>query len=385
MDAHRLHLLIVEDKGVHVEAIRHAFGTAGVEADIQMAGTLREYRELLVAYTPDLALVDLNLPDGHARETLTHPPEAASFPVLVMTSLGSQQLVAEMMKAGALDCVVKSPEAFDQLPHTVAGALREWKLLQGRRRAEAVLRLVGGIAHDLNNILAPILMTTALLRETVSDPENRSLVDTLEMCAQRGVGIIKQLLAFARGEPGGRVVIPMRQFLSEIAKLIRTTFPRNIRMQIKMSQDLWPVLGDFTQIHQAFMSLCANACAALPEGGTVTLAAANVTLNEAFAAMQPDAKPGPYVCASVTDTGPGIDPEDLERIFDPILTTKAFGKDISPGLAAALGIARDHGGFVRVSRRMGHGTTFELCFPAIPETNTVAKADAPASPPRGRD
>ena len=140
MNTERLHLLIVDDEDAHIEAIRRAFDAAGGKADIRAAGTLREYRELITAHPPDIALMDLNLPDGRAVDVLTHPPEDAPFPVLVMTAFGNQQIVVEVMKAGALDYVVKSPEAFATLPHTVERLLREWKLLQSHKLAEATLR-----------------------------------------------------------------------------------------------------------------------------------------------------------------------------------------------------------------------------------------------------
>ena len=139
MDTQLLHLLIADDEEAHIEAIRRAFDATDAGADIHVASTLREYRDYIATHTPDLALVDLNLPDGRAVEVLTHPPEDAPFPVLVMTAFGNQQIAVEVMKAGALDYVVKSPEAFAMLPRTVKSALREWRLLQSHRRAEAAL------------------------------------------------------------------------------------------------------------------------------------------------------------------------------------------------------------------------------------------------------
>ena len=135
-----LQLLIVEDEAAHVEAIRRAFDQASFKTDIQAVGTLREYRERIAAQPPDLALVDLNFPDGRATEVLTHPAADAPFPILVMTAFGSHQTVVEVMKAGALDYVVKSPEAFAAMPQTVTRALREWQLLQNQKRGETALR-----------------------------------------------------------------------------------------------------------------------------------------------------------------------------------------------------------------------------------------------------
>lgn len=140
MNTERLHLLIVEDEEAHIEAIRRAFDAAGSNADIHAVSTLREYSEFVAVHPLDIVLMDLNLPDGRAVDILTHPPEDGPFPIVVMTAFGNQQIVVEVMKAGALDYVVKSPEAFAIMPRAVDRLLREWKLLQERRRAVAILR-----------------------------------------------------------------------------------------------------------------------------------------------------------------------------------------------------------------------------------------------------
>jgi len=252
------------------------------------------------------------------------------------------------------------------------------------QRLEGVGALASGIAHDLNNILAPVLMIAPLLRTTVQDADSRAMLDTIEGCAQRGADIIKQLLTFARGKPGARVPLPVRHLLLEFDKIIRETFPRDISPKVDASKDLWPLLGDATQIHQALMNLCVNARDAMPDGGTLTLGAKNATVDEAFAAMTPGARPGPHLCVSVADTGTGIAPENLDRIFDPFFTTKEIGKGTGLGLATVLGIVRGHEGFVQVDSRLGHGTTFELYFPAAPQAPAAHMADREAMPPRGQ-
>jgi len=251
------------------------------------------------------------------------------------------------------------------------------------QRLEGLGALAGGIAHDLNNILSPILMSTSLLRETVQSAENRRMIQTIEACAQRGADIIKQLLAFARGRPGARVPLPVRHLLNDMDRIVRETFPRNIQSRTEAPKDLWPVLADATQIHQALMNLCVNARDAMPGGGTLTLAAANVTLDAAFAAAIPGAKPGQYVCVTVADTGTGIAPEHLDRIFDPFFTTKEVGKGTGLGLPTVLGIVRGHGGFVQVSSQLHQGTTFALYLPASPEASVTETLRHEPPLPRG--
>jgi nitrogen-specific signal transduction histidine kinase len=227
-------------------------------------------------------------------------------------------------------------------------------------------------------------MTAPLLRDTVPDADSRAMLDTIESCAQRGADIIKQLLTFARGSTGARVPLPVRHLLRDLDKIIRETFPRDIRPRVDTPEDLWLLLGDATQIHQAIMNLCVNARDAMPDGGLLTMSAKNVIVDAAFAAMAPGAKPGRHVCVSVTDTGSGIPTENLDHIFDPFFTTKEIGKGTGLGLATVLGIVHGHEGFVQVHSRMGHGTTFELYFPASPHAEVARTERREAMPPRGK-
>jgi PAS domain S-box-containing protein len=249
------------------------------------------------------------------------------------------------------------------------------------QRMQGIGALAGGIAHDLNNLLAPILMAAPLLRETVEDPESRAMLETMEQCAQRGADIIRQLLTFARGTPGTRVPVPIRHLLRDMEKIIRETFPRNIQPELHAPRELWSVQGDPTQLHQALMNLCVNARDAMPHGGVLRLAAENVEVDETFATLDPQAKPGRYVCIIVSDTGAGIPPEIQDRIFDPFFTTKEVGKGTGLGLPTVLGIVRGHGGFLRFKSILGQGTTFELYFPATEEQVPAKPAPEPALPP----
>ncbi|MCX7047061.1 MAG: response regulator, partial [Candidatus Sumerlaeota bacterium] len=177
MDVTRMRILIVEDEAAHVEAIRRAFEAAGTEAGMQVTGTLREYRESVAARAPDIALVDLNLPDGRAVEVLTSPPEAGPFPILIMTAYGTEQVAVEAMRSGALDYIVKSSETFADMPRTVARALREWNALQERKRAEETL----GYHLEFEKLVASI--STQFIGTTADDVPSR-MSDTLRRIAQ---------------------------------------------------------------------------------------------------------------------------------------------------------------------------------------------------------
>jgi len=258
----------------------------------------------------------------------------------------------------------------------------EAQFLQAQR-LEGIGALAGGIAHGLNNCLAPILMAASLLRPRLGDTEDIAVLDMIETCAQRGANIVRQLLTFARATPGTRVPLSLRHLMREFESMLRETFPREIHVALEMPSAVWPVMGDPVQWHQALMNVCVNARDAMPDGGTLTLEVRNVTVDTAFASMMPDAHPGPHVCLSVRDTGTGIAPQELGRIFDPFTTTKGIGKGTGLGLPSVLGIVQAHQGFTRVTSTLGRGTTCELYFPANPEVKPAVFRGREAQAARG--
>ena len=240
------------------------------------------------------------------------------------------------------------------------------------QRMEAVGALAGGVAHDLNNILAPVMMVTGILKEKLTDPGDVELLDMSLLSAQRGADIIKQLLTFSRGQAGERSVLQPRHLIGEIVKMMRETFPREIDLKQQLAAGLWPLVADPTQLHQVLLNLCVNARDAMPGGGLLRVGAINVTLAEGDPQLPPSVPPGPFVAIEVSDNGHGIPPEIRHRVFDPFFTTKPIGKGTGLGLSTVLGIVRSHGGFVDVDSTPSVGTTFRAYFPAIPEANAAA-------------
>lgn len=237
------------------------------------------------------------------------------------------------------------------------------------QRLESLGTLAGGVAHDLNNALAPVLMGMSLLKEQF--PEESKMFDMMQGSAQRGADMVRQLLTFARGMDGERVPVAPLPLLRELERLMKGSFPKNIQLQVDGEPNLAPVLGDATQLHQVLLNLCVNARDAMPAGGTLSLKAQMVDLDEAYARSIPDAKPGRYVALRVIDTGAGIPPEIQDRIFDPFFTTKPSDKGTGLGLSTVLGIVRSHGGFVQLYSQPGQGSQFTVYLP-------VALSDAQA-------
>lgn len=258
----------------------------------------------------------------------------------------------------------------------------EQQMLQAQRM-ESIGTLAGGIAHDLNNILAPILMGVSLLREPMPEHEREEILEMVESSVARGASLVRQVLSFARGAQGERVLVSVGTIAKELSKTLRETFPKSICVEVGAGSGLWSVLADATQLQQVLLNLCVNARDAMPQGGKLSVAVENLMLDEHYCAMNANAKPGPYVMLSVTDTGEGILPEHIERIFDPFFTTKAQGKGTGLGLSTVMGIVKSHQGFAHVYSELRRGTAFKIYFPAHREA--AAQAPAPeSSAPRGR-
>jgi PAS domain S-box-containing protein len=233
------------------------------------------------------------------------------------------------------------------------------------QRMESIGTLASGIAHDLNNVLSPILMSVQLLKFKCQDQRDRQILTIVENNAKRGANLVKQVLAFARGIEGDRTVLQVKHLISEMKQIVEQTFPKSIKINTEIQSDLWQVRGDSTQLHQVLMNLCLNARDAMPGGGNLSIAAKNIFIDENYARMHLDAKVGSYIVLSVADTGFGIPNELLDRIFEPFFTTKEFGQGTGLGLSTVMGIIKGHNGFITVSSNLGRGTKFKVYLPAI--------------------
>ncbi len=252
------------------------------------------------------------------------------------------------------------------------------------QRLESVGTLASGVAHDLNNILSPILMGVEMLSLNPVDEETRSMLAMMKDSARRGRDTVKQLLTFARGTETQKGPVQPRHLLKEIARLLQQTFPKNIQIYTDYTGEPATVLADPSQLHQVLMNLCVNARDAMPEGGVLFLTLENRTLDADTANIHPKARPTMYVVFKVSDSGTGIPPEVVDRIFDPFFTTKPQGKGTGLGLATVLGIVENHGGFVTVESVPSHGTTFQVFLPAGAATDAVGAVAETAALPRGR-
>jgi PAS domain S-box-containing protein len=244
----------------------------------------------------------------------------------------------------------------------------ERQLLRAQR-LESISALAGGVAHDLNNALAPILMGVQLLRN--DNPDQHGLIDTIETCAMRGAEMVRQLVTFAEGVPGARLAIQPRYLVREMEAIVRSTFPKNVHLRVVCEADCKTVLGDATQLQQVLLNLCVNARDAMPQGGMLTLEARNLEIDATNERAYPEAKRGIYVLWRVADSGLGIPAGIIDRVFEPFFSTKGPAVGAGLGLSTVLGVVKSHGGFVNVRSELGKGSTFDVYLPSF-EAETIA-------------
>jgi len=252
-------------------------------------------------------------------------------------------------------------------------------------RMDSIGMLAGGVAHDLNNVLSPILMGAGVLRMNVRDAGMGRIIESIERSALHGAALVKQLLTFARGGDGVRQEVNLAELIDDVHTILRQSLPMRIEISINVALDIHPIHADGTQIKQTLLNLGINARDAMPANGRLDLKAGNILVDEDFARRHPGAQAGPHVRVSVTDTGMGIPAALIEKIFDPFFTTKGMGKGTGLGLSTVLGIVKSHGGFVTVRSEEGRGTEFALYLPAMLAPPPPSALSANPFLPLGRD
>jgi nitrogen-specific signal transduction histidine kinase len=251
------------------------------------------------------------------------------------------------------------------------------------QRMESIGTLAGGIAHDLNNVLSPILMAIELLRGRVSDPGGKKILNTMETSAQHGSDIVKQVLAFGRGVEGERILVQLKHVIKEVVAIAGQTFPKSLSIVTDIPRDLWTVSADPTQMQQVLLNILVNARDAMPGGGTITVSAENAALDAVYLRTHLEAKPGNYVAIAIADTGEGIPADIRDKIFEPFFTTKEIGSGTGLGLSTTLAIVKSHEGFISLTSDVGKGTEFRIYIPAKGTATDIAAASHEAELPTG--
>jgi len=250
------------------------------------------------------------------------------------------------------------------------------------QRMESIGTLAGGIAHDLNNILSPIIIAVDMLSLNGPDKETARWLGMIKESATRGADLVSQVLTFARGMGGERITVQLKHIVKDLVTVLKQTLPKSISVKQDIKPDLWTVLGDPTQLHQVLMNISVNARDAMESGGMLAFTAQNIVVDENYARLNIDAEPGNYVLVTIEDTGIGMEPEVVKRIFDPFFTTKDIGKGTGLGLATALTIVKSHGGFLNVYSEPTKGSRFSIYLPSADEQKGTKAAEAADVLPR---
>lgn len=235
------------------------------------------------------------------------------------------------------------------------------------QRMESLGTLAGGVAHDLNNVLTPVLMSVQLLARGEKDTTRSELLSIMEASVKRGAEMIRQVLSFARGVEGRRLEVDLNELLTELESECKEALPARISFSLDASNALWRTNGDPTQLLQVLINLVNNARDAMPDGGDLTITARNVSVTESISSLTHIAEPGDYVVIEVRDDGTGMTPATIDRIFEPFFTTKGVGEGTGLGLATSAAILSSHGGIVQVFSALGVGTRFVVSLPASTE------------------
>ncbi len=250
------------------------------------------------------------------------------------------------------------------------------------QRLESIGALASGIAHDLNNVFAPILMATDLITST-GDPENARIVEMVRSTARRGTEMVKQVLMFVRGGQSEMGPTDLSFLADEVRQLMHETLPCSIQVISETAKDVPMVLGDPTQLHQVLINLCVNARDAMPDGGELRIALDAVDVDEAKASENGGVKPGRYARVAVADTGTGMPPEVRKKIFEPFFTTKAAGVGTGLGLSTVVSIVSAHKGFIELDTEVGRGSRFLIHLPICELAAPEVKAPRKAAPGQG--
>jgi signal transduction histidine kinase len=408
----RFQILVAEDDVSHAAAIRRSLEKGYPTADISIVKSIREFQSAVAESVPAIALIDLHLSDGQSLGLLTSVDDAL-FPVIMMTSFGSQQLAVDSIKSGALDYIIKSPDTFKSIVGVVDGAMREWNLLQEKKLMESQLKesqariiqqekmasigqLAAGVAHEINNPIGYISSNmTSLGRyaekltqyikaleqsvETFADQSvkleladfkkkikldyilkdlDNLITESLEG-AQRVSKIVQDLKSFSREEKKEAVLSDLNENIRSTLNIVRNEIKYVAELDLQLGE-VPPLLCHPQQISQVVMNLLVNAAHAIGEKGVITL---KTGIN------------GDYVEIDVTDTGCGIPPQVIKKIFDPFFTTKDPGKGTGLGLSISLDIIRKHGGELLVNSEPGVGTTFTVRLPVAGHFDETVHSD----------
>jgi two-component system cell cycle sensor histidine kinase/response regulator CckA len=376
-----LRVLVIEDSDDDTAMVVRELKRAGYDVAFKRVDSSETLRTSLAEQEWNLLISDFSMPGFSGTDALKIVRSAgceAPF-IFVSGTMGEDSAVAAL-KDGAQDYLIKTN--LKRLVPAVQRELRESEERQQRQRLEqhvhqlqkfeAIGRLAGGVAHDFNNLLGVILGQSEILLDRPHDEKITRGLEMIRESARRGANLTRQLLAFGRRQVLQSQVLNINAILTDVEKLLQRVIGENIELDFQTDAKIGSIEADPSQLEQVVVNLAANARDAMPKGGKLTIATANVDLDEAYADRRVMVRPGHYVQLTVSDTGCGMDRETQSYIFEPFFTTKEQGKGTGLGLATVYGIVKQSGGYIWVYSEPGQGTTFKIYLPMV-----AAAAESP--------
>ena len=391
-----LHILHLEDDPSDAALVQSTLAAESIVCTVIRVQNQKDFVAALEQGGIDLIFSDFSLPafDGLSAMEIARARWPGIPLILVSGTLG-EELAIDALKSGATDYVLK--DHLDRLAPAVRRAMQEVEARADRRRLEAqfieaqkmevIGHLAAGVAHDFNNILAVIMGYSELLKEELGpDSPLTKYADEIRHASQRAAALTHQLLVFSRKQIVQPVVLDLAGVLQDLEEMLRRLIDENIVMTIVPGKQTGRVKADSGHVGQVLLNLVVNARDAMPNGGKLTIATSNVTLDEDYARAHPGATPGDHVVLSVSDSGMGVTDEVKARLFEPFFTTKPLGKGTGLGLATCQTIVKQSGGHIGVYSEAGLGATFKVYFPRIAEMALVPAGPVAAGPlPRGTE
>jgi two-component system, cell cycle sensor histidine kinase and response regulator CckA len=364
-----LGVLIIEDLEEDAAIILRELKRAGYNVDFKRVDSSDGLKASLAIRQWDLVISDFSMPGFSGMDALKLVRSTGSdAPFIFVSGTMGEDTAVAALKDGAQNYLVKNN--LKRLVPAVQRELREAEERRQRRhleqhvyqlqKFEAIGSLAGGVAHDFNNLLGVILGQGEILLDRVSDKGITRGLEMIRESARRGASLASQLLAFGRRQVLEPKVLSLNLILVDVEKLLQRVIGEDIELVFQMDAQIGSVKADPCQLEQVVVNLATNARDAMPKGGKLTIATANVELDEAYAGLRIVVPPGRYVQLAVSDTGCGMDRETQSRIFEPFFTTKEQGKGTGLGLATVYGIVKQSGGYIWVYSEPGHGSTFKI-------------------------
>ncbi len=376
----KLRIFFLEDNLDDIELELYQLNKAGIDFEYEVARDREEFLKKIPDYGADIILADYSLPDITGIEAIEICKELGlDVPVIFITGEGNELIAVDSLRLGATDYIIKRNIA--GLPARIKRALNIWSDHKARERAEAeerrlqvllyetqkmeaIGRLAGGIAHDFNNILTGILGFSEICLSDIPEDSNiRTKINSISSLSRRGADLVKQLLIFSRKMPLEFNIVNFNSFIKETLHFLNRIVEETIEVKLDIEKDVFNIKCDTGQFTQVVMNLILNARDAMDGKGVITIKTEKCVLTDDLLQLKPEGYCNEYICFSVSDTGTGIDLDDIQKIFDPFFTTKELDKGTGLGLSIVHSVVNSHGGFIKVFSKKDVGTAFKIYLP----------------------